>query len=248
MASRSPAVSLGVLPLFFSHTVSCTLEAVEARPVRGKASATSRVAVHPSACCSGSEESVPHTVDGPPTRRSSGEATTWASCSPSHPPPSRQKHANSNATAARHGSGRIRRLDPLATRPPSTSSPTARSSHDTVAPGPSRPSPASRMPSQKPPAQSASIQPPTPSDRDFRAEISQSLVADPGDVQQVVDGSKWAVQLAVVDDSLTQRGTDARERLQLVQGGGVEVDEPTPGPATRAGRGAAGGPCRSRSS
>ena len=62
------------------------------------------------------------------------------------------------------------------------------------------------------------------SDADVLAERGQALLADAGDLVELVDALEAAVLLAVLEDLLGGGGADAVERVELLERGRVEVD------------------------
>src|SRR5438105_2560994 len=101
-----------------------------------------------------------------------------------------------------------RRYPRTTTRPPQASRPAPSMTHGT-APGSAGPEPARRMPDQNADAATASAHPPT-SHRDPGLDVRELLVADPGHVPQILDGSNCSMLFAIVDDPLGQGRPDGR--------------------------------------
>src|SRR5438874_1258976 len=82
------------------------------------------------------------------------------------------------------------------------------------------------------------------SGNDEPLQLGDSRRADPGDGVELVDRAERPVRLPVVDDLLGGRRPDAGERVELLDGGCVQVERrgPPTGAAAGGGGGAAKGP------
>ena len=71
-----------------------------------------------------------------------------------------------------------------------------------------------------------------PSHPHLLAQGGEALLADPGDLAELLDGAEAAVLLAVLEDRGGHARADAVELVELLRGGGVEVEWGHPRPAS----------------
>src|SRR5690242_12015255 len=179
----------------------------------------------------GPESSRTRATAGPLTRSRTGSKSvtrvaSWRPCiCASTPASSTSKRACANpappitAAAATIASGRRPAVTPATSAAASTASaPAATSSSPATSAASTRCRGCARAPA-RPRAITA--------DRSYThllAKRRQLLLADPGNLVELVNGPEPAVLGAEVDDLLRRRGPDAVERVELLERGGVEVD------------------------
>src|SRR3954469_19652838 len=105
-------------------------------------------------------------------------------------------------------------------------------------------SPAGAAPACSPasiPAPTAASPSTTPSsstsDRHEVVQLREPALTDSGHAIEVVDAAERAVALAFLHDRRRERGPDAGQRLELLGGGGVDVDQPVGATGCRVGAG-----------